>query len=563
MLPLLKINRNLRSLKRYREILGILVTYGFGQIIEQLNIDYYIERGRRLILRDPQQRDLERLPAEVRLRMALERLGPTFIKFGQLLSTRADILPASYILELKTLQDQVLPVAWDRIKTHIETELGLPCHELFQQIDPKPVASASMAQVHRAQLHNQDWIALKVRRPGIEKIIATDLDILTGLATLIEYNEELSQIVSATELVKEFRRTIYRELDFTKEAHTMERFRANFSHDEAVYVPSVYWDYTTDALLTMELVNGTKISQISQLREHGHDLKELAHRGAQCFMAQVIHHGLFHGDPHPGNIFILDDGRICFLDLGMVGHIDEELKQQLVNLLLAIFNKDTDLLISVLVTRLPRAQEFDKPALKRDLLEFIEDYHQRPLKQIDAFKLVTEFINIMSRHHIRFPSDLMLLTKALVTIEGIGRDLDPDFNLMAELQPNIVALIKKRLSTENLSKQTLQTLRFYLDAAKTLPHDLKELLFHINNNHVKINLEHRGLQQLIRDLDKSSNRLSFSFLIGSLIVGSSLIVQSGSGPHLFGLPALSLLGYTIAGLLGLWLAIGILGSGRL
>ncbi len=563
MLSLLRVNRNLRSLGRYREILSILVGHGFGHIIEQLNIDYYLELGRRVISRDAKKKALERLPDEVRLRMAFEELGPTFIKLGQLLSTRADIIPASYILELNNLQDKVSTVEWSQIRLQIEKELGATVGEMFSHIDPTPLAAASMAQVHRARLHDGAWVALKVRRPGIEKTIATDLDILENLANLIDSHGNMGNLLSAEEIVKEFRRTIYRELDFYKEGHNLCRFKSNFSSNDRVHIPKVYWDYTTEALLAMELIEGVKISDISALEQQGIDLKTLAHDGAQAFMAQIIEYGLFHADPHPGNLLVLPDGRLCFLDLGMVGLIDDELKQQLGTLVLSIFNKDSEELASLLVASRPGARDIDKPALKRDLATFIEDYYYLPLKQIDSYRFITEFLTIIRSHKIKFPSDLILLAKALITVEGIGRELDPDFNLIEEVRPGVEKLIRKRHSTEHLRRESKQILRDYYEITKALPGNLKVLLSHITNNNFKMDLEHRGLERLIRTLDQSSNRISFSFLIGSLIIGSSLIVQTGAGPQLFGMPALGLLGYSIAAFLGLWLAIAIIGSGRL
>ena len=563
MLSLLRVNRNLRSLKRYKEILSVLVGYGFGHIIEQLNIDYYLELGRRVLTRDAKKKALERLPDEIRLRMALEELGPTFIKFGQLLSTRADIIPASYILELNNLQDSVTAVAWEHIRLQIEKELGADIGELFREIDPNPMAAASMAQVHKAKIPSGAWIALKIRRPGIEKIIETDLDILENLAGLIDAHGNMGNLFSAEEIVREFRRTIYRELDFFKEGHNLCRFKTNFSSNEHIHIPGVYWDYCTESLLAMELIDGIKISDTKSLQASGIDLEELAHYGAEAFMAQIIEYGLFHADPHPGNIFIMKNGCLCFLDFGMVGHIDDELKQQLATLILSIFNKDVDELASLLITARPGTRDIDKAGLKRDLSTFIDDYYHLPLKQINSYKFITEFLGIIRTHKIKFPSDLILLAKALITIEGIGRNLDPDFNLIEEIRPGVETLIRKRLSKENLRRESKQILRDYYEITKTLPGNLKELLAHITNNNFKIDLEHRGLERLIRTLDQSSNRISFSFLIGSLIIGSSLIVQTGAGPHLFGMPALGLLGYSIAAFLGLWLAIAIIGSGRL
>ncbi|OQY24598.1 MAG: ubiquinone biosynthesis protein UbiB [Desulfobacteraceae bacterium 4572_35.2] len=563
MLPLININRNLRSLKRYREVLGVLVTHGFDQVVEQLNLDYYLEIGRQLVSRNPEKKQLERLPAPVRLRMAMEKLGPTFIKLGQTLSSRPDILPAAYLAELNKLQDSVQPISHSEIKRHIEKELGAPIDTLFAKFTTQPVAAASIAQVHKGWLHDGTTVAIKVRRPGIEKIIETDIDILNGLAALLEKHGFFEEICSPIEIVQEFNRTIYREIDFTKEGHTFGRFRANFEHNTSVYIPQVFWEFSNESILTMEFIDGIKISETHDLESAGYDLKQIAKTGAQSFLEQVLTHGLFHGDPHPGNILVLPKNTICLLDLGMIGYLSEDLKLQLANLILGLYKRDIDLLISVMLSARERSKEINIAALKRDLSEFIDDYYQIPLERINSLKLINEFIVMMKKHHIKFPSDLLLLAKALITIEGIGRQLDPSFNLIEQIQPAVTELLKQRLSGASIQKELTQTLRAYSEVAKTLPRDIKELMYRINNNNFKIDLEHRGLDKLITDLDKSSNRLSFSFLIGSLIIGSSLIMQTESGPQIFGIPALGLLGYTIAAGLGLWLAIGILRSGRL
>ncbi len=563
MIPLININRNLRSLKRYREVLGVLVTHGFGQIIEQLNLDYYLEIGRRLVSRNPEIKQLERLPAPVRLRMAMEILGPTFIKLGQTLSARADILPTEYLEELYKLQDAVQPFSFAEVEQQIKKELGAPYTTFFSKFEQKPVAAASIAQVHKAHLHDGTAVAIKVRRPGIERIIETDLDILRGLAALLEKHGSLGNLFSPVELVQEFNRTIYRELDFTKEAHAFGRFRNNFANNSKVYIPQIFWDYSTEAILTMEFVDGIKISAINRLKNAGYNLKLIASNGAQAFLEQFLTHGLFHGDPHPGNILVLEQETICFLDLGMVGFINDDLKHQLTNLLVGLYRQDIDLITSVMLTSREKNKELNLSDMKRDLAEFIADYYQLPLARINIRKLINEFIYMMKKHHIKFPSELMLFAKALITIEGIGRQLDPEFNLIEHIKPAASEMVKQRISGTAIQKELTQILRSYGDVAKTLPQEIKELLYRINNNNIKIDLEHRGLEKLIADLDKSSNRLSFSFIIGSLIIGSSLIMQTDSGPHIFGLPALGLLGYTFAAALGLWLAFGILRSGRL
>ena len=563
MLTFTQINRNIRSIRRYRNVLGILIKYGFGHIVEQLNIDYYLELGRKIITLGTAPKEIERLSQPVRLRLALEELGPTFIKLGQILSTRPDVIPREYVDELSKLQDKVPSISLAEIEGQIRRELGYPIDELFSEFQKEPLAAASIAQVHRAKLKDGTQVVVKVRRPGIAEVIETDLDILMGLAYLIEHHIPTGDLYEPINLVKEFRRSITREMDFSREGHTIDRFASNFADDETIYIPKVFWDISGETVLTLEFIQGIKISEFSRLREAGHDLKALAHNGANAILKQVLVHGFFHGDPHPGNIFVLDDGRLAFVDFGMVGRLERELKFQLVDYLVAILDRDIDGIISQLLYTGDLTDEINTKQLKRDLSEFIDDYYELPLEEISSGKMLTEFIGILTSYRIKFPADLMLLAKALVTIEGLGRQLDPEFNMIGHLRPFMEKLVKERITPAGLSKDVLRTAQSYAVLLKNLPLDIKELINRINRNKFKIDLEHRGLDRLIGDLDRASNRLSFSMLIAALIVGSSLIMQTEKGPMLFGFPILGFFGYSIAGFLGLWLAIAILRSGRL
>jgi ubiquinone biosynthesis protein len=563
MLTFSRINRNIRSIRRYRDILGILIKYGFGHIIEQLNINYYLELGRRIVTLGSAPKEIERLTQPVRLRLALEELGPTFIKFGQILSTRPDVIPREYADEFGKLQDTVPSGPLPEVLAQLERELGYPAHELFAEFLPIPIAAASIAQVHRGRLHSGEDVVIKIRRPGIEKVIETDLDILMGLAYLIEKHITTEEIYDPIGIVKEFRRTLHHEMDFTREGHTIDRFSNNFADDPTVHIPRVYWDFTGETILTMEMVEGIKITDLPRLVEAGYDLQTIARNGADAILKQVLIHGFFHGDPHPGNVFILEGNRVCFLDFGMVGRIDEDLKFQLVDLLMAILQRDVEKVITLLLYSGDLTDEIDTRNLKRDISEFIDDYYEIPLHEINAGRMLTEFIEILSRYRIKFPSDLMLLAKALITIEGIGRQLDPEFNMISHLKPFMETLLRDRVTPASISREMMRTVQAYGALAKNLPRDLKEFINRVNRNKFKIDLEHRGLDRLITDLDKSSNRLSFSLLIAALIVGSSLIMQTEKGPLLFGFPILGFLGYSIAAFLGLWLAIAILRSGRL
>ncbi|HEX8960379.1 MAG TPA: AarF/UbiB family protein, partial [Geobacteraceae bacterium] len=372
-----------------------------------------------------------------------------------------------------------------------------------------------------------------------------------------------SDIYDPVGLVREFARTIRREMDFAREGHTIEKFAGNFAGDPALYFPKVFWEKTAKGVLTLEYIDGIKVSDLPALERAGLDRCLIARRGADAFLKMVLVHGIFHGDPHPGNVFILPDNVICLLDYGMVGRLDEQLKGYLVDLLLAIIRRDVDEVISLLSYSGDLPDQLNIRALKRDLSEFIDSYYELPLQEIEVGRMLMEFIEIITTHHIRFQPDLMLLAKALVTVEGMGRELDPRFDMIEHLRPFLKKAIKERVSPRHLANDVREHLFLLTNFIKNLPKDLKELLNRINRNKFKIDLEHRGLDRFIQELDKSINRLSSSLIIAALIVGSSIIMQTNKGPLLLGFPIFAFLGYTIAGVIGLWWVIAIIRSGRL
>ena len=563
MLPLLRFNRNIRTIRRYRTILGVLIKYGFGHFVEQLNIDYYLELGKRIVTRDKMPKELERLSQARRLRLAMEELGPTFIKLGQLLSTRPDVFNREYIDEFSKLQDEVPAVSLEKIKEQIQRELGYPSDELFAEFSQVPLAAASIAQVHRGKLKSGEDVVFKVRRPGISKLIETDIDVLMGLAYLIEHHVAAAALYDPVGLVKEFRRSIMREMNFGREGRTVERFAANFRDSKTVYIPKIFWDYSGETVLTMEYVPGIKISQLEALKEQGYDLKEIAKRGADAFLQQVLEDGLFHADPHPGNVFVLPDQVICMLDFGITGRLGQDLKEQLIELLQALLERNIDQIVSQLLYSGELTDSTDLKNLRRDLHDFIEDYYDLALQEIKIGKLFSDFIEILIHHRIHFAPEYMMLAKALIVMEGVGRQLDPEFNMINHMRPYVNKLLMERYSPKNLTAQAGRIVSAYTALAKNLPNDIKEFLNRLNRNQFKIDLEHRGLEKLVTDLDRSSNRLAFAIVIGSIVVGSSVVMQIDKGPMDFGFPLLGLVGYLIAGILGLWLAIGILRSGRL
>lgn len=561
MLNLIQLNRNIRTIKRYRQIIRILLKYGFDHLLEYLNITNMAARGRRF-LRRPTVNIAALSPPE-RMRLALEELGPTFVKLGQLLSTRPDVIPRPYVQEFTKLQDMVPPFSFVEVEEQIRLELGGEIEELFASVDPVPIAAASIAQVHRAVLLSGEEVVIKVRRPGIVELVETDIDALLGLAQLVERHLPNTDMYEPVPLVREFARTIRREMDFTREGHTIEKIAGNFAGDTTLYFPKVYWDVTSRGILTLEFINGIKVSDLDALEDAGLDAKEIARRGADAIIKMVLVDGFFHGDPHPGNVFILPGNVICLLDYGMVGRFDEQLKNYLLDVMIAVIKRDVEEVISLLLQSGDIGENLNPRVLRRDIAEFIDSYYEIPLQEIEVSRLFLEFIDIINTHQIRVQADLMLLIKTLVTVEGMGRELDPRFDMVAHLRPFIEGAIKARMSPRNITASLLDSLKPYLYLARHLPRDMKEFLTRINRNKFKIDLEHRGLDRFIKELDKSVNRLSSSLIIAALIVGSSIVMQIDKGPKLMGFPIFAFLGYSIAGLIGFWWVIAIIRSGRL
>jgi ubiquinone biosynthesis protein len=387
--------------------------------------------------------------------------------------------------------------------------------------------------------------------------------VLMGLALLAERHLPGSVIFDPVGLVKEFARTIRREMDLSREGHTIDKFRANFADEPGLYFPRVFWGQTSRGVLTLEYIDGIKVSDKEALERAGMNMSLIAKRGADFFLRQVLGYGFFHGDPHPGNVFILPGNVICLLDYGMVGRLDVQSKDFLTDFLMCIVRRDVDGVISLLlysgdITDIP-----DVRGLKRDLSDFIDSYYDIPLHEVVVGRLFMEFIEIIASYRIFFRPDFMLLAKALVTIEGMGRELDMKFNMMEHLRPIVEVAAREKVSPGRIAREAASNFMSYVNFAKNLPDDLKEILNRINRNKFKIDLEHRGLDHAIRELDKTGNRLSSSLILTALIVGSSLIMQTNRGPQLLGFPVLAVLGYSIAGILGLWLVLAIFRSGRL
>lgn len=554
-------SRTYRHINRYRQILTVFFKYGFGDLIERLNISHYLEFGRRLIFRS-HRASAERLTRAERLRLACADLGPTFIKLAQVLSTRPDLIPLEFGQELAKLQDQVPPFPFAQVKEIMEAEFKTPLENKFASFAPTALAAASIGQVHRARLLSGEEVVVKVQRPGIQQLIEVDLEILFHLAILMERHiDELARL-KPTRIVEEFARVLEKEIDYEVEAANLERFTHQFFGHHYIYVPRLYRDVCSGKVLTMEYVSGIKASEIHLLEQAGLDRKEIASRGADLILEQIFRHGFFHADPHPGNVFVLPGNRICYLDFGMMGSVDQQGREDFADLIYAYVRRDERKIVSALLKIIEWEEEPDRRALEKDIADFMTKYFGRPLKELRVANILKDLLDLINRHHLRLPPNIYLMGKALATAEGVGLALDPDMDMASKAAPFIRQLKRERFSPPRIWKEFFGTGEDLLQLLKEIPGDLQDILRQIKQGKYKMGLELRGLSQFSSQIDRASNRLAFSLLISSLIISSSLILSTNIGPFLFGLPILGILGLGLAGIFGIWLLISILRSGR-
>ncbi|MBD3419789.1 MAG: phosphotransferase [Chitinivibrionales bacterium] len=547
---------------RYGEILSVFVKYGFGDIVSSLNLEKYGNFTRRFIPRKAKEISAGKQTRWERVRLAIEELGPTFIKFGQFLSNRPDLLPEGLILELIKLQDSVSPFPAKIAIDITEKELKKPIAELFREFDEKPLASASVAQVHKAIMHNGKEVAVKVQRAGIKQMVATDIDILSFAVSLIERQYERARPLNITQLVDEFERVISRELDFLIEAAHMERFTRMFTDDPRVIIPGVYAEHSTKKVLTTDFVHGIKISHIDKLEQANLNCSEIAEHGTVLVLRQIFDHGFFHADPHPGNILVRRDGAICFLDFGAVGIIPPSLRYHLSILLYGVVKKDPQRIIRSL-TQVARRPIRNIESLEYDIAEFIEDYSLTMLKELDIGNLLNRFSNIVIEHDLRVIPGFYLLFKALISIEGVGSRLDPDFSLIPHLEPFVKKMLRDNPRIKHLPYDIYFMLTDAASLAKDLPFEIKEIVRIIKSGELRIQFEHRGLEPLIVKLDQIVNKLVFAIVLGALIVGTSLVVRSDIPLQLFGVPVIAIAGFLIAGFIGFGLLFSMLRNRRM
>lgn len=549
-----------RDLPRLHEIASVLVHYGWGDVVRLLGISHLLERAGRL-LHWQTASEVTALDLPVRIRMALTELGPTFVKLGQVLATRVDVFPPDWIAEFEQLHSRVPPVPFEEIRPQLEKSLGRPLEEIFDRFETTAFAAASIAQVHRAMLKDGSRVVVKVRRPDIVPKIEADLRILGHLARLLESEMPEVRRYHPTRIVQQLQRSLRRELDMVKEARNIDRFAQNFADDPTVHIPRVYWEYCSETVNVQEELQGVPGTDLEAVQAAGLDLGLLAARGGDAVLKMILLDGYFHADPHPGNVIYLPGNVIGMIDFGMVGRLTDRRREQIIDFLNAMVLKDEEGMLNVLLAW-SGDSEVDEERLAYDISEMVFSYDNLPLKDVQIGPLLADVTMLMRDNDLTLPSDLTLLFKALITLEGLGRQLTPDFHMVDHLEPFIRQVYANRYTPAAMAKRARHGLHEMLEVVLGLPRDLAHLFRLARRGRLRIDLDLKRLDRFGHQLNKASNRLTMGVLTASLVVGSSIIMTVEGGPTLFGLPLFGLLGFIIAFFNSLWILFSIWRSDR-
>lgn len=553
--------KSIRHLHRYREIVACLVRNGFGYLVEELGLWGILSLPKKIFSRPKKE---EQRALGIRVRLVLEELGPTFIKLGQMLSTRPDLLPHSIISELDRLQDRVLPFSLREVGEIIQAELGGPVGEHFVDFSSSPLAAASIGQVHTAVLKTGEKVVVKVQRPDIAAVITADLEILADLAAIAEHRLEMARYYRVADIAAEFSQGLRAELNYILEARNAERFAALYADPGRLAVPRVFWDYTSARVITLEYMPGLKITETEALTRAGHGPRDIAHRLIDIYLEQVLIVGYFHGDPHPGNIMVLADGTIAFTDFGLMGRLSPRLRRDFISLLTAISSRDANGIVRSIVKIGDAAEGIDLEALEEDVEKMLAKYFDLPLSEISLGEAFYDLSRLGYRHHIQIPADLALLGKVTVTLEGVMGKLAPQLGMADMALSFRRQLLRAKFAPRELAAGLWQQISAFREFLHTFPRDLSDLLQIMKRGHLHLKIDLPSLKLLVHHMDRIGNRLSFSIVLLSfsiimtgLIIGSSL----GGRPVLFGVPAIEV-GFVVAAIMFLWLLFAIFRSGR-
>lgn len=563
---LLRFWNTYKNIKRIRQIVNVFLRHGFGQFIEQINLQRFIPLRKRFRLFGSGDH-VERHTMPQRLRIVFSELGPSFIKLAQILSSRPDLITTEYADEFKKLQDKVPPFPSESAGRIIEAELGKPLGELFDDFEDVPVAAASIAQVHNAVLKTGEKVVIKIQRPGIREVIETDIAILNAIVRLMLNYIPESRYFNPQGIVNEFSRSVRKEIDFVAEARNAMRFSKNFEEDDTVCIPVVYSEFLTEKVIVMERLEGVRIDDIEGIDSLGVDRKMVANRGVNAYFKMIFEDGFFHADPHPGNIFVMEDGRIGLIDFGIVGWLTSEMMENIANAFLAVLNRNFDRLVDLyidlgIVTDEVNIETF-RSEFKTDLIYLLEPLYDVTISEVNFPEYLEALTHLVIKHGLKLPSDLLLMDKTILILDNIGRQLDPKFNAATAAEPYAAKLVKERMSPEKLLDRAKTNMAEISGILVNTPMQLNRLLKKTLKDELSFKIDTVGMDKLIRDIDRSSNRIAFSLIVASIIVGSSLLVQADIGGKLFGLSTIGVIGFLVAFMLGLRLLISIIRSGRM
>ena len=536
------------KLRRFKEIFSIAYKYGFTDFLKLVHLEKISDiRVRHL---DGEGQKLQQLSPAVRFRMALEELGPTYVKFGQILSSRRDLVNEEYYNELVKLQDHVPPFPSEEAKAIIAAELGQDPSVIFKEFSEQPIAGASIAQVHRATLHSGEIVAVKIRRPHIRKNIETDLRILADLARFLDKHVEQIAVLNPVGVIRDFSKTLMKEMDFSNEARNMQRFAREFTGNTALRVPKFHEQYSTDAVLTMEFLSGYRVDQPEQLRALGIDTAALAERMSELIFTQVLEHGFFHGDPHPGNLAILEDGTVVLYDYGMMGHFTPTLRECIADLVVGLGDCDARRIMYALIGMSESGFVEDPLRMQADIEAFNENHLNKPLKDINIGYVMNRLLELLMTHRLRMKSVFYLGIKALSQVEAVGLTLDPNLNFMGLAKPFAVEMFKGKLKFDVLKKLFNRTLLDVARVAERLPADIREIYIRLRAGRLSLPIEHKihpeGFEPLRQTLHQIANRLAQAILSAALFMSSGLIIVAKVPPVIGGMPLLGWIGLALA-----------------
>lgn len=513
-----------RYIARYREITGVFARHGFGAVFTQLGIDRTLDIPRRLFRQTDQE--LESIPPAVRLRLALEELGPTFIKLGQIASTRPELLPPAIIVELSRLQDNVPPAPWEEVQPIIESELGRPIHEVFLAFDRTPMAAASLAQVYPAMLPDRTQVVVKVQRPNVDRIVAIDLEIIQDIARLAKERLPGFWPFDPVDLADQFATALREELDYRREGRNADRFRENFKDEKFLYVPKVFWDYTTSRVMVQERINGIKFDDFAALDAAGYDRNQIAEHASRMVVKEVLEDGFFHADPHPGNLLIMPGEVIGLLDFGTVGYLDARDKANLIRLYVAVIQLDSVAIVEQLIRMGVADVTIDERRLERDLRQLLRRYMGLPLKDISASELLGEIQPIIYEYRLHVPADYWLLIKTLVIMEGVGKQLAPDFDVFEVSQPYVRRFLVSLALPTSWGPELVRSITGWTSFLNEVPRQTTRLLTQIETGQIELNIKDPATESLAKQVNRAANRLIQAILIGSLTIGLALLLPS-------------------------------------